>query len=85
MWVFYADQVADCEVLEPIVAVFSTEEAARKHLHEFVHGDEGEYEYATKRDWTIEHDEPDFFQAYEEGYYNGNHTEATIERHQVKL
>lgn len=84
VWVFYADQVADCEVLEPVVEVFSTEEAARKHMHEFVHGDEGEHEYAEKRGWTIEDDDPDHFQAFEEGYYAGNHTEATIEKKEVK-
>lgn len=84
VWVFYADQMADCDVLEPVMEVFSTEEAARKHLHDFVHGDEGEHEYAEKRGWTIECDDPDHFRAFEEGYYAGNHTEATIEEKEVK-
>lgn len=84
VWVFYADQVSDCDVLEPVVELYSTEEAARKHMHEFVHGNEGEYEYAEKCGWTIDDDDPDHFQASEEGYYAGNHTEATIEEKEVK-
>ena len=84
VWVFVANQASDGEEFDTITDVFTTEEAARKHLHEFVHGDEGEYEYATKRGWKIQHDDPDYFQACEDGYYCTNHTEATIEKKEVK-
>ena len=84
VWVFTADQVADDDVFDVITEVFATEEAAKEHLHEFVYGDEGELEYAKKRGWTVEYNEPDHYRAFEEGYYSGNHTEATIEKREVK-
>jgi hypothetical protein len=82
--VFTADQVADDDVFDVITEVFATEEAAKEHLHEFVYGDEGELEYAEKRGWTVEYNEPDHYRAFEEGYYSGNHTELTIEKKEVK-
>lgn len=84
VWVFTADQVADDDVFDVITEVFATEEAAKEHLHEFVYGDEGELEYAEKRGWTVEYNEPDHYRAFEEGYYSGNHTELTIEKKEVK-
>ena len=80
VWVFTADQVADDDAFDVITEVFATEEAAKEHLHEFVYGDEGELEYAEKRGWTVEYNEPDHYRAFEEGYYSGNHTELTIEK-----
>lgn len=84
VWVFTADQVADDDVFDVITEVFATEEAAKKHLHEFVYGDEGELEYAKKHGWTVEYNEPNHYRAFEEGYYSDNHTEATIEKREVK-
>lgn len=83
VWVFTANQTADDEALDTIVKVFDSEEAAQKYLHEFVHGDDGEYAYAKKREWEVPYDGPDYFQAYEKGRYLSNHTEVSIERHQV--
>lgn len=82
VYTFTANQATDDEVLDTIIQVFATEEAARKYLHEFV--EEGELSYAEKRGWTIEQNNSDAFHAYEEGNYCGNHTEAFIEKHQVK-
>lgn len=84
VWVFVADQVCNDDNFDVITEVFATEEAARQHLHEFVHGEEGELAYAEKHGWVVEHNEPDLFRSYEDGYYSGNHTEATIEKREVK-
>ena len=84
VWVFVANQVSDGEMFDTITDVFTTEEAARKHLYEFVHGDEGEHEHAEKCGWTIKYDDPDYFQACEDDYYCTNHTEAMIEKKEVK-
>ena len=84
VWVFVADQVTDDETFDVITEVFATEEAARQHLHDFVYGEEGELAYAEKRGWVVEHNEPDLFRSYEDGYYVGNHTEAAIEKRELK-
>ena len=47
-------------------------------MHDFVHGKDGEYQFAQKHGWEIAVDNPDHFMAYEEGYYNSNHTEAEV-------
>lgn len=84
VWVFCADQISDADVMDVITEVFFKEEDALKYLHDFVHGDEGEYEYAKKRGWMIEYDEPNHFRAYEDGHYCHNHTEATVEWRRMK-
>lgn len=84
VWVFCADQVCDDDVFDVIMEVFSTEDAALNHLHEFVHGDDGELAYAKKRGWTVEYDEPNHFKSYEDGYYSGNHTECTVEERRLR-
>ena len=84
VWVFTADQTADSEVMENISEVFATEEAAQAHLHKFVYGEEGELAYATKRGWVVSDNKPNHFCAYEAGRYVENHTEATIEKKEVK-
>lgn len=84
VWVFTADQVADGDAMDVITEVYATEEAARQHMHEFVYADDGELLYAKKRGWEVEINEPDHFRSFEEGYYTDNHTEATIEKKEVK-
>lgn len=84
VWVFVAEQSADDETMATITRVFATEEAAVKCLRDFVDGDEGEREYAEKRGWTIEADCDDWFVAYKEGYYCGNHTECSIGKRELK-
>lgn len=78
VWIFTADQAYKDEVLDKIIKVFSTEEKAKAYMHDFVHGEDGEYQFAQEHGWDIEVDTPDHFMAYEEGYYNGNHTEAEV-------
>ena len=84
VWVFTATQACDDQALDTITEVFATEEAAHKHMHDFVYSEEGELDFAKKRGWTIEANTPDYYQAYEEGYYNGNHVEAQINKFEVK-
>lgn len=84
VWVFTANQALDDEMLDVLTKVFATEEEAKSYLYDFVHGEDGELEYAEKRGWTIECDYADWFQAYEEGYYCGNHTEVQIEKLEVQ-
>ena len=84
VWVFTATQACDAQAFDIITEVFATEEAAHKHMHDFVYSEDGELAFAEKRGWTIEANTPDYFQAYEEGYYNGNHTEAQINKFEVK-
>ncbi len=79
VWVFTANQVADDDVCDTIVEVYETEADAKRRLYDFVHGEEGELAYAQKRGWKIAHNDPDCYEAYEEGYYAGNHTELTVE------
>ena len=83
VWVFTADQTCDDEVMDKITKVFSTEENARAYMHDFVHGEDGEYQFAKKHGWDIDVDNPDHFMAYEEGYFNSNHTEAEVIKLQV--
>lgn len=78
VWVFTVDQAYDGEVLDKIIKAFSTEEKAKACMHDFVHGKDGEYQFAQKHGWEIAVDNPDHFMAYEEGYYNSNHTEAEV-------
>ena len=78
VWVFTVDQAYDGEVLDKIIKVFSTEEKVKACMHDFVHGKDGEYQFAQKHGWEIAVDNPDHFMAYEEGYYNNNHTEAEV-------
>lgn len=79
VYVFIAEQSWDFNVADTIVKAFATREAARKYLHEFVHDDtDGVIGDALRQDWVIEADEPDFFQAYEEGRYAQTHTECSI-------
>lgn len=84
IWVFTAHQACDDQVLDTITEVFATEEAALKHMQEFVGGEDGELAFAEKRGWKIEANVPDYFQAYEDGYYCGNHTEAEIKKLELK-
>lgn len=78
VWVFTADQAVKDEVLDKITKAFSTEENAKAYMHDFVHSKDGEYQFAQKHGWEIAVDNPDHFMAYEEGYYNSNHTEAEV-------
>ena len=78
VWVFTADQAYKDEVLDKITKVFSTEEKAKAYMHDFVHGEDGEYQFAQKHGWDIDVDNPDHFMTYEEGYYISNHTEAEV-------
>ena len=84
VWVFTADQAYDGEVLDKITKAFSTEEKAKAYMHDFVHGEDGEYQFAQKHGWDIDVDNPDHFVAYEEGYYNSSHTEAEVIQLQVE-
>ena len=78
VWVFTADQAYEDEVLDKIIKAFSTEEKAKAYMYDFVHGEDGEYQFAQNHGWNIAVDNPDHFMAYEEGYYNSNHTEAEV-------
>ena len=78
VWVFTAEQAYNGEVFNKLTMAFSTEEKAKAYMHDFVHGKYGEYQYAQKHGWNIDVDNPDHFMAYEEGYYNSNHTEAEV-------
>ena len=84
VWMFIADQAYKDEVLDKITKVFSTEEKAKAYMHDFVHGKDGEYQFAQKHGWEIAVDNPDHFMAYEEGYYNSNHTEVEVIQLQVE-
>ena len=84
VWVFIVNQASNDETLATIVKVFATEEAALKYLHDFVEGDEGERAYAEKHGWKIDEDCADWFLAYKEGYYCGNHTECSIEKKEIR-
>ena len=84
VWVFVADQAVNDDTLDTLTEVFATEEAAHKYMYDFVNGEEGELEYANKHGWNVEINEPDHYCAYEEGYYLGNHVQATIEKKELK-
>lgn len=87
VYVFCANQAWDGDTADTVIRVFGSEEDARKHLREFVHGAEGELDYAEKHGWTVELDEPDIFRAFkgETGTndYPNNHTEAFITKEQI--
>lgn len=83
VWVFTANQASDDETFDTITKLFFTKEEARKYLYDFVHGEDGEAHFAEKRGWTIDWDNPDWFQAYDKGYYSGNHTECTIDKFEI--
>ena len=80
VWVFTAEQAWDGEAADVIVKTFATEQAAQKHLHDFVYndGDETIAEYVKKHDWKVEMDEPWLYRAYDEGRYPTDHVECTI-------
>ena len=79
VWVFTAEQAFDGYAYDTITEIFSTKEAAQKHLHDFVHDEEGELDFAEKHGWRINKNCADWFCAYEDGCYCDNHTEAYIE------
>jgi len=81
VWVFTAEQAWDGEVEDIIVRTFATEEAAQKHLQDWLTDggeDESINEYVENKGWKVECNEPNLYRAFEDGYYNTDHIELTI-------
>lgn len=80
VYVMTVDQVCDDGVLDTIYPkVFSTLEKAKAEFKAFVADDK---ELDEKVGWKIEEDE-NSFEAWEDGYYGGNHTSAKIHELEV--
>lgn len=93
VYVFTAEQAYEGDTFDVVVRVFASEESARKFLHSFVYApasdgnlvgidveDESLAEYVRQNEWDVETDEPDFYKAYEPGYYMHGHIECRITR-----
>lgn len=78
VWAFIACQTIDGDANDPIVRVFDNEAEALRHLDIFVNGRKGEREYAEKKGWEIDLDEPSVFRAADLDRYNFNYTEAEV-------
>lgn len=74
-------QVQNGADLEPDPKAFRTEEEACQALKEFA---DDERKYVKGFGWKISADEYDHFQAYEEGYYCMNHSEAAVRLLEVR-
>ena len=94
VWVFTAEQTCDYVTEDVIVRVFSTEEKARLHLHDFIHKVDDSVstvvddcvpiaDYVALHNWDVEYDDPDHFRAYPEGSYPEDHIECMITRCEV--
>lgn len=85
VWVFTADQVYDFEACDVVVKVFTTEDAARKFLQDFVHdaGDDSIENQAMRNGWEIDAS-PDVYCAYCHGSYSSDHVECTITKCQIE-
>ena len=87
VWVFTAEQAWEGDTEDTIVRTFATEEAARKHLQEFITGDgedESIRQYVERKGWEVDCDEPDHYRVFEDGYYANNHIECTIIKCEIK-
>jgi len=86
VWVFTAEQAWGGETEETIVRVFATEEAAHKHMQEFLHddGDESILQYVERKGWETELNEPKLYRAFKDGYYSTDHIEITITECEIK-
>lgn len=81
VWVFTRDMAWNNEILHNEIRVFDHREDAVKALKEWR---DDEIKTDQEAGWIVDTDTDELFEAYEEGYYTGNHsvgeiTEVTVE------
>lgn len=81
VYVFTYHQAVDCEFLGVTNKVFANRDDA---LKAFKAWRDDEMKYVVRDHWTIGTDKEDYFEAYEEGYYNHNHSEGFVNEYDVE-
>ena len=81
VYVFTYQQAVDCKFLGVTNKVFANRDDA---LKAFKAWRDDEMKYVVRDHWTIGTDKEDYFEAYEEGYYNHNHSEGFVNEYDVE-
>lgn len=80
VYVFTNHAACDCEFLGTNNQVFAKKEDALKAFEEWK---KDEMVYVKRYDWVIGTDEPEHFEAYEDGRYCTNHTEGFVNEYEI--
>ena len=82
IYTFVTNKVIDDENLGVRVNVYPTREEAMRVFNDW--RDE-ELKYAERDGWTVAQNGEDWYEAYLDGEYAGNHSEGFIDEHTVEL
>lgn len=80
VYILFIEQVWGCSVIRQSTDIYASYEEAKKEFDLFV---EDEMETVSKYDWIIEQN-PDEFNAFEDGSYSENHTTVEIRKRELK-
>lgn len=80
VFVFTKHIVVDFEDLELSTKVFANEQDALNALKEWR---DDEINYVEESDWHIEADDPEHFEAYQDGCYCENHTLGRVDEQEI--
>lgn len=81
LYVFTAEQVYDCEVIDLILVTFWNKNDAVDYMKKFVEDIKSSIK---NRGWQVEEDCPTYYQTFEPFHYVENHVECIVHETEIR-